>query len=102
MPGYGLACRCAVAPHVTASFPPAFISVGNADPLAPQSVALADALRAKGTKVDALFFRPDHQPPLDHEYQLRLSTEAGRLALDRSVAFLRTHAPDAKAHDSPE
>jgi hypothetical protein len=35
-----------VTPHVTAAYSPVFISVGNADPLAPQSVALAGALRS--------------------------------------------------------
>jgi len=44
-----------VTPHVTAAYPPVFISVGNADPLAPQSVAFAETLRAKGVEVDALF-----------------------------------------------
>ncbi|HEY1965161.1 MAG TPA: alpha/beta hydrolase [Acidobacteriaceae bacterium] len=81
-----------VAPHVTAAYPPVFISVGNADPLAPQSVALAEALRVRGVEVDTLFFPKDHDPPLDHEYQLLLSTDAGRLAFDRSVAFLNAHA----------
>ena len=84
--------RIAVAPHVTAAYPPTFISVGNADPLAPQSVALADALRAKGVEVDALFFPKDHQPPLPHEYQMLLSTRDAQLALERSVAFLNARA----------
>jgi acetyl esterase len=82
----------AVTPHVTAAYPPVFISVGNADPLAPQSVAFAEALRARGVDTDALFFPPDHQPPLRHEYQLLLSTDAGRLAFERSVAFLKARA----------
>jgi acetyl esterase/lipase len=86
------AAQISVTPHVTAAYPPAFISVGNADPLAPQSVALAQALRAQGVEVDALFFPSDHRPPLDHEYQLLLTTDAGRLALDRAVAFLTAHA----------
>jgi len=86
------AAQISVAPHVTSTFPPVFISVGNAEPLAPQSVELANALRAKRVAVDALFFPADHQPPLPHEYQLLLSTDAGRLALDRSVAFLTAHA----------
>jgi acetyl esterase/lipase len=84
--------QMAVAPHITPAYPPVFISVGNVDPLAPQSVALANALRGKGVEVDALFFPANHQPPLDHEYQLLLSTEAGRQALERSVAFLASHA----------
>jgi acetyl esterase/lipase len=74
--------------HVTAAYPPFFVSVGNADPLARQSVAFADAARARGVEVDALFFADDYKPPLPHEYQFILSTEAARLALDRSLAFL--------------
>jgi acetyl esterase len=84
--------QMSVTPHVTAAYPPIFISVGNADPLAPQSVEFAEALRAKGVEVDALFFPNDHRPPLDHEYQLLLSTDAGRLALDRTVGFLKARA----------
>jgi acetyl esterase len=38
--------------------------------------------------VDALFFPQDYAPPLPHEYQFDLDTEAGRLALERSVGFL--------------
>jgi acetyl esterase/lipase len=84
--------QMSVAPHVTAAYPPAFISVGNADPLAPQSEALAEALRARGVAVDALFFPRDHAPPLGHEYQLLLATDAGRLSLERMAAFLAAHA----------
>lgn len=84
--------QLSVTPHVTAAYPLTFISVGNADPLAPQSVVFAEALRARGVEVNALFFPQDHDPPLDHEYQLLLSTDAGRLSLDRYTAFLATHA----------
>jgi acetyl esterase/lipase len=81
-----------VTPYVTASYPPTFISVGNVDGLVPESVALAEALRARRVEVDALFFPPDHDPPLDHEYQQALWTDAGRLALERTIAFLAAHA----------
>jgi acetyl esterase/lipase len=77
-----------VSRHVKAAFPPAFISVGNADPLAPQSYALAEALKARGATVDTLFFPADHAPPLNHEYQFNLDTDAGQLAIERLVAFL--------------
>lgn len=87
--------RMSVAPHVTSAYPPAFISAGNADPLGPQSVALADALRAQGAEVDTLFFPDDHQPPLGHEYQLLLNTEAGQLSFDRYTAFLAAHSGEA-------
>jgi acetyl esterase/lipase len=74
--------------HVTAEFPPSFISGGNGDPLLPQSIALADRLASRGVRVERLFFASDRQPPLPHEYQFNLDNEAGRLALERSVAFL--------------
>ena len=74
--------------HVTAEFPPSFISAGNGDPLLPQSIALADTLASRGVRVERLFFPADHRPPLPHEYQFNLDNEAGRLALERSLAFL--------------
>jgi acetyl esterase/lipase len=70
-------------------FPPAFVSVGNADPLGPQSVALADRLAARGVRVERLFFPKDHQPPLRHEYQFDLDGAAGQQALAAMAAFLR-------------
>lgn len=77
-----------IAPNVTSKFPPTFISAGNADPLGPQSVAMADALQAKGVEVERLFFPKHYEPPLGHEYQFDLDTEAGKLALARSTAWL--------------
>jgi acetyl esterase/lipase len=71
-------------------FPPMFISAGNADPLAPQSYALAETAAKLGVRVETLFFPKDYRPPLGHEYQFHLDTEAGRQALHRAVAFLRT------------
>jgi acetyl esterase/lipase len=87
-----------VIPNVTGAFPPAFISAGNADPLGPQSVALADALAASGVKVERLFFPEGYRPPLGHEYQFDLDGEAGRLALERSTAWLKGLGP-ASARD---
>lgn len=87
--GTALAAQFAVPRHVTPGFPPTFISVGNADPLAPHSVALADALEAQGVPVTRLFFPDDHEPALAHEYQFNLDGEAGQRALRESVAFLR-------------
>jgi acetyl esterase len=83
--------QASVTPHVTAAFPPAFVSAGNADPLLPQSVALVERLRALGVSTDVLFFDAGHQPPLAHEYQFDLDGAAGRLALERVSRFLRQH-----------
>jgi acetyl esterase/lipase len=84
--------QLSVTPHVGASFPPAFISVGNHDRLAPQSFELANALRRKGVSVETFFFPDDYEPPLGHEYQLFLSRAEAREVLDRYVAFLNEHS----------
>ncbi len=77
-----------VARYVTKDFPPAFISVGNDDPLQAHSYLLADALRAQGVDVDALFWPADLAPGLPHEYQFDLDTAQGREALRRTEQFL--------------
>lgn len=79
-----------ITPYIARSFPRAFVSAGNADPLGPQSVALAAALQAQGVNVTSLFFPKDYQPQLGHEYQFRLDTDAGKGALAQSVAWLRS------------
>jgi acetyl esterase len=77
-----------VVDHVTKDFPPAFVTAGNADPLLPHSLSLADALAKKGVPVDRLFYPPEYTPRLNHEYQFVLENEAGRLALSRVMKFL--------------
>jgi acetyl esterase len=74
--------------HIAPGFPPFFISVGNADLGASQSYELAEVAASKGVTVDSLFFPKTHTPPLWHEYQFDLETEAGKLSLERSVKFL--------------
>lgn len=77
----------AIPHHVTAAFPPAFVTAGNADPLVAHSETLVAALESHGVEVEALLYAPDHQPPLPHEYQFDLSLEDGSLALQRVIAF---------------
>lgn len=90
----------AVTDHVTPAFPPAFITAGNADPLLPHSIRLAERLTAAGTAPDTLFFPSDHSPPLGHEYQFDLDSAAGKQAFARTVAFARRHT-EKKAGTSP-
>jgi acetyl esterase/lipase len=77
-----------VARHVTGAFPPSFISAGNGDPLLPHSIAMADALLARGVPVDTLYFR-GHRPALGHEYQFDLDSAPGQEALRRATLFAR-------------
>ena len=74
--------------NVTPRFPPTLLTVGNADPLRPHSVLLAERLRAQGVEVETVFFADDHLPPLGHEYQFDLDGEAGGLFLERLLTFL--------------
>lgn len=78
--------------HVSARFPPAFITVGNADPLLRHSQLLDERLRALGVPVDALYFPPDRSPALGHEYQFNLDDPAGTEALERLLSFMRARA----------
>lgn len=86
--GHPRLAQFSVVRHVTAAFPAMFISAGNADPLAPHSRTLAEVAKGYGVAVESLFFPDDYKPPLPHEYQFNLDTEAGQTALERSVAFL--------------
>jgi acetyl esterase/lipase len=81
-----------VARHVTADFPPSFITAGNGDSLLPHSLKLAETLGAHHVPVDSLFFPEGRAPALPHEYQFNLDTEAGREALERSLKFLAARA----------
>jgi len=82
----------AVVDHLTGTFPPAFITAGNADPLVEHSRRLATALAAQGVEIDTLFYPADHQPPLQHEYQFDLDLDDARTAFTRLVAFLDRYA----------
>lgn len=78
--------------HVTAAFPPTWISGGNADPLTDkQSKPLAAKLESLGVPVTALFWPADHEPKLSHEYQFQLDNPNAQTALDGMLAFLDQH-----------
>jgi acetyl esterase/lipase len=74
--------------HVSPSFPPSFVSAGNADPLLPHTLGLIEALEQHGVDRDVLLFDDAHAPRLGHEYQFDLDSADGREALDRAVAFV--------------
>jgi len=74
--------------YVSSAFPQTFISSGNADPLAPQAVALAGRLHDAGVHVETLFFPSNRSPRLRHEYQFNLNEPAGQEALRRICAFV--------------
>lgn len=74
--------------YITNTFPPCFITAGNGDPLETHSRALAGKLRAMAVYTDTLFFPANYMPAQPHEYQFNLDTKEGKLALDKTTAFL--------------
>lgn len=80
--------QASVINYVTPSFPPVFISAGNGDPLLQQSKSFGQKLAKMNVPVDSLFFPEGLVPKLPHEYQFNLDTEAGQMALDRSLDFI--------------
>ena len=73
--------------HVTAAFPPAFITDGNTLSFPDHGKALSGALSALGVPVRNLFF-DDTAEAVPHEYQFHLQSEAGRTALEHTLQFL--------------
>jgi acetyl esterase/lipase len=49
---------CSVTNHLTPTFPPTLLTVGNADPLRPHSELLDELLRAQGLEPETLFSPP--------------------------------------------
>ncbi|HET7715808.1 MAG TPA: alpha/beta hydrolase [Bauldia sp.] len=78
--------------NITPEVPPLFISAGNGDPLARHAEALTVTSRNLGVSVMPLLFNQDYAPPLPHEYQFDLDSEAGMLALERMLVFLKVNA----------
>lgn len=82
---------------VTNDFPPSFISAGNDDPLEYHSLALADKLDSLGVDVERLFYPKGFALKLAHEYQFNLETNPAKLALDKSVNFIKSKVGPQKA-----
>lgn len=76
-----------VVDYLTAKYPPTYITVGNWDPLYPQSVEFKAKLQGLGVDVQSMIFNPDFRPGLEHEYQFLLNDQ-GRFNLQRMDAFI--------------
>lgn len=79
--------KASITPNVTSSFPPTFITSGDADPLEPQARALVERLESFDVGVDSLFFEGGEE--LQHEYQFNLDIHEGQQAYAQIVDFLR-------------
>lgn len=77
--------------HVTPEFPATFLSVGDGDPLAPQSAGLAHQLQAAGVEVQTMFFEGTNKN-LQHEFQYALDTLDAQETLAATLDFLEAQS----------
>ena len=73
--------------HVTADFPTAFISDGNAFSFPKQGMAMVEKLEELGVEVDRLFFQ-ESEKEIPHEYQFDYATDEAKRCYEQTVAFL--------------
>jgi acetyl esterase/lipase len=83
-----LLARLLVKDRVTASFPPAFIAAGDADPLLRQSQDLTVAYIEADAPVDT-YFPENRESPLPHDFQFQFELVEATVALERLTGFLR-------------
>ena len=74
--------------HVGSEYPSVFITVGDADPLASQTLEFIDVLEAADIECASLLWDSTHK--LGHDYIYRLDTEEGRSAYLASLAFMQS------------
>lgn len=73
--------------HITAAYPPVFITVGDADPFFSQSEELVSILQSYKIAVDSVFFEGSNKG-LKHEYQYALDTVDAQETLKKTLNFL--------------
>jgi acetyl esterase/lipase len=73
--------------HVTAQYPPTFLSDGDADPFRSQAAELESVLKSHAVPVTTLLWTGtgDH---LGHEYQFNFGLPEARVAFQQALAFL--------------
>ena len=75
--------------HITARYPPTFLSVGDADPFQGQADELAWVLQRNAVPVTTLFWTGTGDR-LGHEYQFDFGLPQARTAFQRTLGFLTT------------
>ncbi|KAF1024463.1 MAG: Acetyl esterase [Acinetobacter bereziniae] len=79
------------AQHLTANYPPVFISGGNKDFLTDtQALPFVKALQEKKIPVQAVFY-PDSKEWLIHEYQFFLGQKASQQTFQQTLVFLENN-----------
>ncbi len=77
--------------HITKNYPATFITVGDADPLEPQTYEFVEELKNKNIDCTSLFWT-DTNSNLNHDYIYELQTKEGQKAYEMTVKFLNEHS----------
>ena len=84
------AVQANVADHITAEFPPAFISDGNTGSFEDHARGLAETLRQSNVPFDTYFVDPAAAVTY-HEYQFVMNTDTGRESFQKIRVFLKKY-----------
>lgn len=76
--------------HVTPEYPPAFITVGNIDPLESQTMEMLEALQANQVDVTSVLFEASASE-LDHDFMLNLDQPDSQETFRRVIEFLHQY-----------
>ncbi|QDX95761.1 alpha/beta hydrolase [Brevibacillus laterosporus] len=76
--------------QVTSDFPPVFLTVGDADPLAPHSTDLIEVLKKNNVEVESVLF-DGTKSELGHEYQFDFTSSHAEKTLGKTIEFLNKH-----------
>ena len=76
--------------HITAAFPPTFLTDGNTASFEEHSRLLEQVLQLQQVPVES-FYIPDEEAITIHEYQFLMDTPAGAVSYERVVAFLEQY-----------
>ena len=76
--------------HVTAQYPPTFLSDGDADPFRTQATEFASVLKSHGVPLTTLLWTGTGDD-LGHEYQFNFNTAEAQTAFQQTLAFLAAH-----------
>ena len=79
--------QASIAEHITADFPPAFISDGNTASFEDHARGFVEVLSDNGVSVETYFINKEVETTY-HEYQFVMNTPAGREAFQKTLEFL--------------
>jgi len=75
--------------HLSAGYPPSFITCGDSDPLLSESEALSRALDELGVRHRDLYFRKPEYKNVGHGFLNFYFFRSSRLAMRESIVFLK-------------